>query len=68
MSWWARAHEKWHGKLEKKKNLEEFLELKILLTERINSTKELNSRRHPSELRIDKLKKKRGKEITQNIW
>lgn len=51
----------------KKKNLEEFLELKILLTERINSTKELNSRRHPSELRIDKLKKKRGKEITQNI-
>lgn len=67
MSWWARAHEKWHGKLEKK-NLKEFLELKNLLTERINSTKELNSRRHQSELRIDKLEKKRDKEITQNIW
>lgn len=49
-----------------KKNLKEFLELKNLITEIINSMKELNSRRESTEPRIIKLEN-RGKEITQNI-
>lgn len=49
-----------------KKYLKQFLELKNLLTEIINSMKELNSRREPTEPRIIKLAN-RDKEITQNI-
>lgn len=49
-----------------KKNLKEFLELKNLITEIINSMKELKSRRESTEPRIIKIEN-RGREITQNI-
>lgn len=49
-----------------KKNLKEFLELKNLITEIINSMKELKSRRESTEPRIIKIENQ-GKEITQNI-
>lgn len=49
-----------------KKNLKEFLELKNLITEIINSMKELKTRRESTEPRIIKIENQ-GKEITQHI-
>lgn len=63
-SWWARAHKNTYGKLEKVSKT--IFRTEKLLTEIINSMKELNSRREPTEPRIIKLAN-RDKEITQNI-
>lgn len=49
-----------------KKNLKEFSELKNLITEIINSMKELKSRRESTETRIIKIENQ-SKEITQNV-
>lgn len=49
-----------------KKNLKEFLELKNLITEIINSMKDLKTRRESTEPRIIKIENQ-GKEITQHI-